>query len=125
MNLSLLLSDCNLLNKENVDSYLKENKIKLNYQIVNTLIVNEQAHIEIPSGIQFKTSKGVIEVFVNNHGKSMDQEFLSFNNELIENTSEMFTVVNLNTSDVVKIKNESLFIDYLRKNNLKTKNKFN
>lgn len=125
MNLSLLLSDFNLLNKENVDSYLKENKIKLNYQIVNTLIVNEQAHIEIPSGIQFKTSKGVIEVFVNNHGKSMDQEFLSFNNELIENTSEMFTVVNLNTSDVVKIKNESLFIDYLRKNNLKTKNKFN
>ncbi len=125
MNLSLLLSDFNLLNKENVDSYLKENKIKLNYQIVNTLIVNEQAHIEIPSGIQFKTSKGVIEVFVNNHGKSMDQEFLSFNNELIKNTSEMFTLVNLSTSDVVKIKDESLFIDYLRQNNLKIKNKFN
>ncbi len=125
MNLSLLLSDFNLLNKENVDSYLKENKIKLNYQIVNTLIVNEQAHIEIPSGIQFKTSKGVIEVFVNNHVKSMDQEFLSFNNELIENTSEMFTIVNLNTSDVVRIKDESLFINYLRQNNLKTKNKFN
>ncbi len=125
MNLSLLLSDFNLLNKENIDSYLKEKKIKLNYQIVNTLIVNEQAHIEIPSGIQFKTSKGMIEVFVNNHGKSMDQEFLSFNNELIENTSEMFTLVNLSTSDVVKIKDESLFIDYLRQNNLKIKNKFN
>ena len=125
MNLSLLLSDFNLLNKENIDSYLKEKKIKLNYQIVNTLIVNEQAHIEIPSGIQFKTSKGMIEVFVNNHGKSMDQEFLSFNNELIKNTSEMFTLVNLSTSDVVKIKDESLFIDYLRQNNLKIKNKFN
>jgi len=125
MNLSLLLSDFNLLNKENVDSYLKENKIKLNYQIVNTLIVNQQAHIEIPTGIQFKTSKGLIEVFVNNHGKSMDQEFLSFNNELIENTSEMFTLVNLNTSEFVKIKEESLFIDYLRQNSLKIKKKFN
>lgn len=123
MNLSLLLSDFNLLNKENVDSYLKEKKVKLNYQIVNTLIVNQQAHIEIPSGIQFKTSKGIVEVFVNNHGKSMDQEFLSFNNELIENTSEMFTLVNLNTSDVVRIKDESLFIDYLKQNNLKIKSK--
>lgn len=123
MNLSLLLSDFNLLNKENVDSYLKEKKLKLNYKIVNTLIVNQQSHIEIPSGIQFNTSKGVIEVFMNKLGKSMDQEFLSFNNELIENTSEMFTLVNLNTSDVVRIKDESLFIDYLNQNKIKIKNK--
>lgn len=123
MELSLLLSEPNLLNKKNIDSYLKEKNIKLNYQIINTLIVNDQAHIEIPSGIQFKTSKGNIEVFVHYNKKSMDQDFLSFNDELKENTLEMFTLVNKNTAEIVKIKDESLFIDYLKQHSLKTKNK--
>lgn len=123
MELSLLLSEPNLLNKKNIDSYLKEKKIKLNYQIINTLIVNDQAHIEIPSGIQFKTSKGNIEVFAHYNKKSMDQDFLSFNDELKENTLEMFTLVNKNTAEIVKIKDESLFIDYLKQHSLKTKNK--
>lgn len=123
MELSLLLSDLNLLVKENIDNYLKEKKIKLGYEIINTLIINNKSHIEIPSGIQFKTSKGNIQVFLNNSMKSMDQEFFNFNEDLKENTKGVFSLLNMNTKELMSIESEELLVNYLKNNSMKIKNK--